>query len=70
MRFRDWDTSAAAQGITQTVPTVVTQCPFCQSQRVTTTGNAGLSSTYWRCEACGEIWNPTRQASGSRQRRW
>jgi hypothetical protein len=37
---------------------------------VTTTGNAGLSSTYWRCEACGEIWNPKRQASPPRQRRW
>ena len=65
MRFRDWDTPSVT-----TVPITVTSCPFCESKRVTTTGNAGLSSTYWRCEACGEIWNPTRQASPRKVRGW
>jgi transposase-like protein len=71
MRFRDWDRSAqGTQGTPEPVPTNVTKCPFCESQSVTTTGNALLSSTYWRCQACGEIWNPARQAPAAGRRRW
>lgn len=50
----------------------VTHCPFCASERVATTGKAVTVSSYWRCEACGEIWNPGRAgaASNSRALRW
>ena len=32
-------------------------CPFCHSGDVKTTSTAVNVSTYWRCIACGEIWN-------------
>jgi transposase-like protein len=35
-------------------------CPFCSSVEVTTTSKAVTSSTYWRCTACGQIWNAER----------
>jgi transposase-like protein len=38
----------------------VTACPFCRSTNVTTASKALTESTYWRCTACGEIWNPSR----------
>jgi transposase-like protein len=36
------------------------QCPFCRSSRVLTTSKLVDDATYWRCEACGQIWNPAR----------
>ena len=36
-------------------------CPECESTRVTTKGKTITESTYWRCEACGEIWNVGRR---------
>ena len=69
MRFRDLERSAVPDAA-EAAPAAVTQCPFCKSHHVTTTGNAGSLSTYWRCHACGEIWNPTRQASQPRHRGW
>lgn len=43
-------------------------CPFCQSRKITTTAKRVTASTYWRCQACGQIWNvarlqPARQPS-------
>jgi transposase-like protein len=35
-------------------------CPFCQSEQVSTTSKAFPDASYWRCHACGEIWNPSR----------
>jgi hypothetical protein len=37
------------------------KCPECESPRVTTTSKSITASTYWRCEACGEIWNVSRR---------
>ena len=37
------------------------KCPQCDSPRVKTTSKTITSSTYWRCEACGEIWNVGRR---------
>ena len=34
-------------------------CPFCKSVAVTSNGKKGVSP-YWRCNSCGEIWNPKR----------
>jgi transposase-like protein len=33
-------------------------CPYCLSDEIRTTGKGGQTNTYWRCSACGEIWNP------------
>lgn len=37
-----------------------TACPFCSSLDVKTTSKAVNESTYWRCTACGQIWNAGR----------
>jgi hypothetical protein len=41
-------------------------CPFCKSADVTTSSKAVNASTYWRCVACGEIWNADRLQDGRR----
>jgi transposase-like protein len=41
-------------------------CPFCQSSKVTTPSDKVDSSTYWRCEACGQMWNVGRLRPSSR----
>jgi ribosomal protein L37AE/L43A len=38
-------------------------CPFCGSKQLKTTSKTIDESTYWRCLACGEIWNPGRLRS-------
>ena len=40
-------------------------CPFCRSARIGTAGEKITSSTYWRCEACGEMWNEDRLRSAA-----
>jgi transcription elongation factor Elf1 len=35
-------------------------CPFCRSAVVSTNGKTASDSSYWRCDTCGQIWNPTR----------
>jgi ribosomal protein L37AE/L43A len=45
----------------------VTACPFCRSLKIMTTRQKVDATNYWRCEACGEIWNTGRlQGSSSR----
>ena len=41
-------------------------CPFCRSLNVKTTGKEVNASTYWRCAACGQIWNDGRLQHGRR----
>jgi transposase-like protein len=41
-------------------------CPFCTSVDVTTTSKAVNVSPYWRCIACGQIWNADRLRYGQR----
>jgi hypothetical protein len=48
----------------------VTSCPFCHSPRVTTASKTVTDSTYWRCAACGEIWNPARAQVRRPVNRW
>jgi hypothetical protein len=38
----------------------VADCPFCRSRDVKTTSKEANASTYWRCLACGQIWNASR----------
>jgi ribosomal protein L37AE/L43A len=35
-------------------------CPFCKSNAVGTLAKEITIATYWRCQACGEIWNTAR----------
>jgi transposase-like protein len=43
-----------------------TACPFCRSAKVGTVDKKAGSSAYWRCEACGEVWNVARLRAPSR----
>jgi hypothetical protein len=43
--------------------TAPTSCPFCRALDPKTTSKTLDESTYWRCLACGEIWNPGRLKS-------
>jgi len=35
-------------------------CPFCKSTDIATTSKSVDVSTYWRCTACGQVWNASR----------
>jgi transposase-like protein len=35
-------------------------CPFCRSADISTNGKVESDASYWRCDKCGQIWNPTR----------
>lgn len=41
-------------------------CPVCRSSAVQTTSKSPDSESYWRCTACGEVWNPGRAARSFR----
>lgn len=46
------------------------ECPVCRSSDVKTTSKAVTAESYWRCVACGEVWNvgrrePTRYRGSS-----
>jgi transposase-like protein len=43
-----------------------TRCPACRSQDITTTSKVANVDSYWRCCACGEVWNVERNRAGSR----
>lgn len=43
-----------------TEPPKAPACPFCRSSVVSTNGKTASDSSYWRCDTCGQIWNPTR----------
>ncbi len=46
-------------------------CPFCASPAVSTTSARVDASTYWRCGACGEVWNVARTTdTRPRRRHW
>jgi transposase-like protein len=51
----------AADDVDKT-PVTPAACPFCQSPNVKTKTAAGKvdADSYWRCEACGEMWNAGR----------
>jgi predicted Zn finger-like uncharacterized protein len=47
-------------------PETPSRCPACRSQDVTTTSKVASTDAYWRCGACGEVWNVARHRAGSR----
>ena len=40
-------------------------CPACRATNVTTTSKTVSAATYWRCVACGEVWNVARRESST-----
>jgi transposase-like protein len=49
-------------------PDTLLHCPYCGSQQVKSNANAVTAGSYWRCDTCGEVWNPTRLWLPSRSR--
>ena len=50
-----------------------TVCPFCRSARISIPNEKVSASTYWRCDACGQMWNVKRHTASLRSpydRRW
>jgi transposase-like protein len=45
---------------------VAPACPFCRSDRIATT-TKNVDDAYWRCESCGQVWNPSRLLSFPRR---
>lgn len=41
-------------------------CPACRSKDISTTSKTPDVASYWRCGACGEIWNVGRLQQASR----
>ena len=33
------------------------RCPFCRSKAIGTVAKVITTTSYWRCQACGEVWN-------------
>jgi hypothetical protein len=42
-------------------------CPTCGSRDLTTASTVVTVETYWRCVACGEIWNVARHGASRYQ---
>jgi transposase-like protein len=60
-RFNPSDTTAGgAESIT-----APSHCPGCRSRDVITTSKVFTDETYWRCRACGEVWNVGRRRAAS-----
>ena len=58
-----------AASLADTAPPAL--CPTCRSTSIVTTAKRPDADTYWRCTACGEIWNASRsQANSYGRRRW
>ena len=45
-------------------------CPRCTSKAVGPTGKKPDASSYWRCDACGEVWSPARREAPAPRQRW
>ena len=41
-------------------PTPPAVCPACQSSAIVTAAKIPDAESYWRCTACGEMWNVSR----------
>ena len=51
-------------------PSAPSQCPFCKSTSILTTSKLVSETTYWRCHACGQIWNALRLRIAPPRRGW
>ena len=61
-------TSDRAPSAADSIPA---SCPACQSAAILTTSKMPDAESYWRCTACGEVWNASRsQPQRQGARRW
>ena len=56
-----------ASNVPTNVPSV---CPACRSSSVSTTSKSPDAESYWRCEACGEVWNVSRRRTMTGANGW
>ena len=45
-------------------------CPSCRSSSIVTTAKVPDEGTYWRCTACGDVWNEARRQTARYGARW
>jgi hypothetical protein len=58
-RWRVIDPLVEITPVADTGPKKTPRCPYCSSGAVATNPKRPTTS-YWRCEACGQIWHPDR----------
>ena len=46
------------------------RCPRCTSAHVIATAKRPDADSYWRCNACGEVWSPARREAAAAPSRW
>jgi transposase-like protein len=53
-------------------PRAPSECPVCSSTDVATASKTVTAESYWRCAACGEVWNAGRRngAAATGVRHW
>jgi transposase-like protein len=68
MSSHDPSRSTGFAASTEPPAMVVTHCPFCHSDRVANASKSTTPDSYWRCQGCGEMWNPGREAQNQRLR--
>ena len=49
--------------------TTPSRCPSCRSTDLVTTSKVVSADAYWRCCACGEVWNAARMRAAARDGR-
>ncbi len=59
----------SAAAVTPPVDGRPTRCPACSSSDISTRARTPDSSSYWRCDGCGEVWNAARSSGVADQRR-
>jgi transposase-like protein len=56
-----------SEAVKDTPPTV---CPACDSTAIATTAKIPDVNSYWRCAACGEVWNVARRHARRGANKW
>jgi predicted Zn finger-like uncharacterized protein len=56
----EWDRQQRVPEPAESDANAPTKCPACQSAALTTASKSPDRESYWRCTACGEVWNPSR----------
>jgi len=67
MRYRDKPATNETEKATITPPS---HCPTCRSRNISTVSKVVTAASYWRCEACGDVWNVGRRNEGDRYSDW
>jgi predicted Zn finger-like uncharacterized protein len=58
--YSGWDRQQRAPEPVESDLNAPAKCPACQSAALTTASKSPDRESYWRCTACGEVWNPSR----------